>query len=563
MTTTLQNSIWPNAGGILGQIKVQIPTGTASDTIKWPQGDALVHNFVFNKGKLVGFVDTKALIANSSKTTTFPYEYVNISLPSIAEGEMTYNYDQCAYFVLNGKVLKGDIPTNEDDVPSDDELEIITKKYTGCKTLADIMAVDPDYLTNDIVDGVWTEGLGDLEQGNNGKWNEGMFYWNLALTSFTSDLSSLTDGRYMFYKCENLKSFTSDLPSLTNGGSMFWSCFNLNSFTTDLPSLTNGYDMFYNCYNLTAFNSDLSSLTNGHTMFNGCPLTTFNIELPKLTIGQHMFSYCHELTSWNIDLPSLTGGNNMFRECTNLTSWNINLPNLTDGSAMFSGCSQLESFTSDLSSLTNGGSMFYGCNLTSWNINLPNLTDGSSMFNNCTNLTSFNSNLSSLMEANYMFLHCKLDTASVQNIADTINTASNKKLDIGIGNESPNEQEVAAFNQMVSKGWIVFVNSNYYGGDEGGYYGYTANASLASSAMTLDEMGESEMFNPKPYWAKPINSDEQNARYVDSEGNFYNIIGAQFIYGDNLETYGMFTCEEDAAAQMRLKKIGEEEIETA
>ena len=160
-----------------------------------------------------------------------------------------------------------------------------------------------------------------------------------------------------------------------------------------------------------------------------------------------------------------------------------------------------------------------------------------------------------------MFEGCKLDTASVQHIADTINTITssnvlyNQKLDIGIGNSEPNEQEVAAFNQMVSKGWVVFVNSNYYGGDEEGFYGYTASASLASSVMTLDEMGESEMFNPKSYWAKPINSDEQNARYVDSDGNFYNILGAQFIYGDDISTYGMFTCLEDAAAQMRLTKI--------
>lgn len=164
MSSNLQNSIWPNAGGTLGQNKVQIPDGV---TTTWPTGDALVHNFVFNEGRLVGFVDTKALIANSSKSTIFPYDYVNISLPSIAEGEMTYNHDQCAYFILNGKVIKGDIPTDEDDVPSDDDLEIITKKYIGCKTLDDIKAVDPNYLTNDIIDGVWSEGLADLEQGGN------------------------------------------------------------------------------------------------------------------------------------------------------------------------------------------------------------------------------------------------------------------------------------------------------------------------------------------------------------------------------------------------------------
>jgi hypothetical protein len=73
---------------------------------------------------------------------------------------MTYNHDQCAYYILNGEVIKGDIP-------SDEELEIITKKYAGCKTVADVKAVDPNYKTTDIVDGVWKEGLADLENGSN------------------------------------------------------------------------------------------------------------------------------------------------------------------------------------------------------------------------------------------------------------------------------------------------------------------------------------------------------------------------------------------------------------
>lgn len=186
MSNIFDNSIWPNEGGTLGQNKVQIPDGV---TTNWPAGDALVGNFVFNKGNLVGFVDTKALIVNDTKTTTFPYDYVNISIPSIAEGEMSYNYDQCAYFILNGEVLKGDIPTDE-------ELEIITKKYAGCKTVDDIKAIDPDYLTNDIVDGVWSEGLGDLEDASVGEY-DGMFsYSNLA--EISSNLSSLTVGSGMF-----------------------------------------------------------------------------------------------------------------------------------------------------------------------------------------------------------------------------------------------------------------------------------------------------------------------------------------------------------------------------
>lgn len=112
------NSIWPNGMKVdsdghavfypLGTNKVNVPISS----LKWPKGNKVVSSFVYDKDdKLVGFVDSKALIANDSKSTTFPYDYVNISLPSIAEDEMTYNYDQCAYFILNGKVIKGNVPS--------------------------------------------------------------------------------------------------------------------------------------------------------------------------------------------------------------------------------------------------------------------------------------------------------------------------------------------------------------------------------------------------------------------------------------------------------------------
>jgi hypothetical protein len=150
-----------------------------------------------------------------------------------------------------------------------------------------------------------------------------------------------------------------------------------------------------------------------------------------------------------------------------------------------------------------------------------------------------------------MFKGCNLDTASVQHIADTINTPSSKgTIHIGIINTTPNSQETTAFNTIASKNWTVFVGVN-------------GGSSTQWTPTSLTPIDGEEQQTPIPYWAKPISSDEQNARYVDSEGNFYNILGGNYIYGDNLETYGMFTCEEDAAAQMRLTKIGEEEIPTS
>jgi hypothetical protein len=91
---------------------------------------------------------------------------------------------------------------------------------------------------------------------------------------------------------------------------------------------------------------------------------------------------------------------------------------------------------------------------------------------------------------------------------------------------------------MVSKGWTVYVNG-------------TSSSNKWNPTSLTPENGE-KTTTPIPFYAKPVPTDEEHARYVDSEGNFFNILGGQFIYGDDVTTYGMFTSEEDAAANMRL-----------
>jgi hypothetical protein len=174
-------------------------------------------------------------------------------------------------------------------------------KYDNCKTVSYITKVDPDYLTTDIVDGVWTQRLDDLEDGTK------MFYSCTSITEFSSDLPSLSNGYYMFRGCTALSSFNSDMSSLTNGEEMFYGCSALSSFNSDLSSLTNGEKMFYNCSKLTTFDSDLSSLTDAWYMFQNCSsLTSFNADLSSLTDGYRIFHGCKNLTTFNSDLSSLT-----------------------------------------------------------------------------------------------------------------------------------------------------------------------------------------------------------------------------------------------------------------
>ena len=266
--------------------------------------------------------------------------------------------------------------------------------------------------------------------------------WNISITkvednkAYTNDTTyrniqteKIKDGRSMFYNCFQLTSFTSDLSSLTFGYQMFANCNQLTSFSSDLSSLMNGTYMFANCTKLTSFTSDLSSLTSCSYMFYNCTaLTTFDFNLSSLAYGGSMFSSCNQLISITSDLQSLTNGNEMFRDCNQLISITSDLQSLTDGFWMFANCTNLKSFSSDLQSLTNGESMFYGCNqLISFSSDLSSLTSGYSMFYNCTALTTFSSDLSNLTSGYSMFNKCNLDAESVMYIADTIKDIAAEK----------------------------------------------------------------------------------------------------------------------------------------
>ena len=95
-------SLYPNLEGNLGENKVQIPDGV---TTFWPEGDALVGNFIYKDGKLSGFVDTKALVENESKSTVMPYDFVDITLDKRLESMISINAgDRCKYLNVKYEV---------------------------------------------------------------------------------------------------------------------------------------------------------------------------------------------------------------------------------------------------------------------------------------------------------------------------------------------------------------------------------------------------------------------------------------------------------------------------
>lgn len=434
------NSIWPNGLKLDSEEYVIFyPLGTNKvdiATVTWPEGDKLVSPYVYQNDKLVGFVDTKALIVSGTATTTMNYNHIEADFASISEGTLTVNAPNATIKKFTWSVV--------DSGDNDESFDFVIIDFT----ITDQETIDTVRTAYRVVDKtIYTEDGSVIGTWDTSKIEVGGIY----------DPEGIKDGLFC-----NL-----DANNGTARG------FTLSEFNSDLSSLRNGSLMFYNCTNLTSFSPDLSSLTDGYSMFRGCSqLTSFSSNLSSLTNGDSMFHSCTNLTIFTSDLSSLTNGDMMFFNCDNLTSFTSDLPNLTIGYNMFQSCDKLTSFSSDLSNLTDGQYMFYWCeNLTSFSSDLSNLTDGNHMFDLCSQLTLFSSNLPNLTNGQYMFDGCKLDAPSVKNIIDTINTY-NDRLTLGIGCNNTTEdknlfaQEVG-YSGMTSllaaleaKGWTVTAQYN-------------------------------------------------------------------------------------------------------
>ena len=426
-----------------------------------------------------------------------------------------------------------------------------------------------------------------LKNGNN------MFNYCYKLESFNSDLSSLIHGEYMFAYCGELTTFDSDLSSLEDGSSMFESCSNLTTCYSNLSSLKNGSYMFDGCSNLSDLDYNLSSLEIGEVMFYRCNFQSFYYDLSSLKNGYRMFECCQNLTNFTSNLNSIEDAIAMFNCCSALTTFTSDLSSLKDGQSMFSNCNNLTTFTSDLSSLITGGGMFQESGLQSFDSDLSSLKDGGAMFMECTNLTTFEIDLSSLINGVRMFWQTPIENftsilpslltgidmfghpeavltrESLEYIADSINDLAEKglatKTQEGYWSYSldwddenwtndwfihPDDRGILSLGiisednldlcqQIANKGWTVLINASQ------GIVSPTQSTSLDDQVTVT----------PKPYYAKPVLSDEKRGRYINANGEYFNIIGGNTIIGADLSSFGMFTSLQDAIANMGLTKV--------
>jgi hypothetical protein len=372
----------------------------------------------------------------------------------------------------------------------------------------------------------------------------------------------------MFFDCNNLTTFTSDLSSLENGSWMFYRA-NLSTFNSDLSSLTDGYCMFQYCTNLTTFTSDLGSVIYGDTMFGGSSVKTFESDLSSLRYGFNMFSRMDGLKFNVKELPNMEVSARMFTNTTfaEHSTFDTKMPKLIISNGMFSGTNNLEAFTSDLS----------------------NLKVGTMMFRSCYDLRKLYTRLDNLIDGTSMVVGCPLDVDSFMYIADSINNLKEKgyvqwdgSTWVSTGDEwctvtylnrDTETDEYYMHTQFDPTAGRIALSYDYetYGTDSDEFtqiVEYCEEIANKGWAVSLSGVGDINPTNtaliddeetviPVSYWYKPIKCDKTFGEYVNTNGEYFNIVGGRHIFGDDISTYGQFTSLEEAEQAMGLTKVEE------
>lgn len=351
-----------------------------------------------------------------------------------------------------------------------------------------------------------------------------------------------------------------------------------------MSSLEIGIRMFKGLQKLRTVYSALSggiqynliNLVNGEEMF-----ANTNIEEVNINPNSTTYYYC-----LSADFPSLVNGCNMFNNCRYLKKFYVDMPSLVNATQMFS-YNLISTFESQLGNLKTGAYMFIqpdgqgACPLT--------YTSIASIANNIQNITHLDKSLDSDWYYTYVthnsesgqkpngdyIINNYYDAAhSKYQITACIAPAFRGVIHLGSNSYNPSTDYdvLASVGTLMQKGWTVYVNQykgEYDGytppsGDVGSGGGtpslkptYDITPSTYSLRNTESEENEEEIdetIAPTMYYYKSVEVPEPMATYIDQNNKYYIIIGAEFIYGDDLSNYNQYTSMEEAANDMGLTK---------
>ena len=237
----------------------------------------------------------------------------------------------------------------------------------------------------------------------------------------------------------------------------FRGCSNLDITATDIPSVfgTIFLRVFNGCnsliYNSSVGQIDVSNVTNMESTFSGA--TSFNQDISSWNVGNVTnmagkfalaTSFNQDISSWNVS--NVTNMGTMFFNATSfnqdITTWNVS--NVNTMEAMFRDATNFNGdiTTWDVSNVTRMDVMFF--NATSFNQDISSWN-----FTSVVNLANFmNGKSDANYNADYLSnLFIKLDQDLV--------FANMTSVSLGFGTIKYDSTGVAAYNSLISKGFII------------------------------------------------------------------------------------------------------------
>ena len=301
------NSVWPNGLKVDSEGYVTFyPLGTNKidiNDITWPKGDKVISPFVYQGGKLVGFIDTLAL-SSPNAPIIVPSNY------EVFEGEISPAVPMISSYESGSAHTTINVTYK---VKDDEEITYITEDNLGeiqrhFQDNIQQYMVNNDYAPTRIIDNKIYPGeylmAGAYINTAAIRVGDFLFAYLHKLNQFDSDMSNLVNGYYMFTMCVNLTNFKSILSSLIDGDGMFDYCkLNAESikniastirdarYDTKIPSMTLGLGIDDTDEARLAFAQELgySSWVEAenkliyfpgwgmYIQFNGNPTSTYNL----------------------------------------------------------------------------------------------------------------------------------------------------------------------------------------------------------------------------------------------------------------------------------------------
>ena len=163
-------------------------------------------------------------------------------------------------------LLERVVPQNIDAIRYNHAFDISWRdaeyKYAECTSIADMQAVNPNYMTDLTSDGEWVYALP-----------------NMVVVGTPLPAGGAPDGLFRY---SSMVTFSGSVPNLESAAAFLRDALNFKNFNAKLPKIKHLMHSF-NRTSIEEFDVDISSVLTFHGVFMGSKLKRFKSELPNVT----------------------------------------------------------------------------------------------------------------------------------------------------------------------------------------------------------------------------------------------------------------------------------------